>query len=56
MTRDDLKEKVVFGPMDTSFFYGQERDEAVAYHKQASDLGGLQDKPFLQTVVILPDN
>ncbi|MFD2555280.1 SDR family oxidoreductase [Sphingobacterium tabacisoli] len=31
------------GPMDTPFFYGQETDEAVAYHKQASDLGGLTD-------------
>src|SRR5690606_11936089 len=31
------------GPMDTPFFYGQETDDAVAYHKQASDLGGLTD-------------
>ncbi len=31
------------GPMDTPFFYGQESDDAVAYHKQASDLGGLTD-------------
>lgn len=31
------------GPMDTPFFYGQESPEAVAYHKQASDLGGLTD-------------
>lgn len=29
------------GPMDTPFFYGQESADAVAYHKQASDLGGL---------------
>lgn len=29
------------GPMDTPFFYGQESDDAVAYHKSASDLGGL---------------
>lgn len=29
------------GPMDTPFFYGQESDEAVSYHKSASDLGGL---------------
>jgi NAD(P)-dependent dehydrogenase (short-subunit alcohol dehydrogenase family) len=29
------------GPMDTPFFYGQESTEAVAYHKSASDLGGL---------------
>lgn len=29
------------GPMDTPFFYGQESDEAVAYHQSASDLGGL---------------
>lgn len=31
------------GPMDTPFFYSQESDDAVAYHKQASDLGGLTD-------------
>ena len=31
------------GPMDTPFFYGQESDDAVAYHKSASDLGGLTD-------------
>src|SRR5699024_4685966 len=31
------------GPMDMPFFYGQESDDAVAYHKQASDLGGLTD-------------
>ena len=29
------------GPMDTPFFYGQETEEAVAYHKSASALGGL---------------
>lgn len=29
------------GPMDTPFLYGQESDEAVAYHKGASALGGL---------------
>lgn len=29
------------GPMDTPFFYGQENDDAVAYHKSASALGGL---------------
>lgn len=29
------------GPMDTPFFYGQESDDAVAYHKSASALGGL---------------
>lgn len=29
------------GPMDTSFFYGQESPDAVAYHKSASALGGL---------------
>ncbi|SEN15341.1 NAD(P)-dependent dehydrogenase, short-chain alcohol dehydrogenase family [bacterium A37T11] len=29
------------GPMDTPFFYGQESSDAVAYHKSASDLGGL---------------
>jgi NAD(P)-dependent dehydrogenase (short-subunit alcohol dehydrogenase family) len=31
------------GPMDTSFFYGQESPDAVAYHKSASALGGLTD-------------
>ncbi len=31
------------GPMDTPFFYGQESPDAVAYHKSASDLGGLTD-------------
>lgn len=29
------------GPMDTPFFYGQENEDAVAYHKSASALGGL---------------
>lgn len=29
------------GPMDTPFFYGQESEEAVAFHKSASALGGL---------------
>lgn len=31
------------GPMDTPFFYGQETNDAVAYHKSASALGGLTD-------------
>ncbi|WP_418123492.1 SDR family oxidoreductase [Chryseobacterium sp. PTM-20240506] len=31
------------GPMDTPFFYGQESDDAVNYHKSASALGGLTD-------------
>lgn len=31
------------GPMDTPFFYGQESDDAVAYHQSASALGGLTD-------------
>ncbi|MFD1771155.1 SDR family oxidoreductase [Sphingobacterium suaedae] len=31
------------GPMDTPFFYGQETDDAVAYHRSASALGGLTD-------------
>ena len=26
--------------MDTPFFYGQESDDAVAYHKSAAALGG----------------
>lgn len=29
------------GPMDTPFFYGQETEDTVAYHKSASALGGL---------------
>lgn len=29
------------GPMDTPFFYGQESEDAVAYHKSAAALGGL---------------
>jgi NAD(P)-dependent dehydrogenase (short-subunit alcohol dehydrogenase family) len=29
------------GPMDTPFFYGQESEDAVAYHRSASALGGL---------------
>jgi NAD(P)-dependent dehydrogenase (short-subunit alcohol dehydrogenase family) len=32
------------GPMDTSFFYGQESDDAVAYHKTAAALS-----PFSKT-------
>lgn len=31
------------GPMDTPFFYGQESDDTVSYHKSASALGGLTD-------------
>lgn len=31
------------GPMDTPFFYGQESEDAVEYHKSASALGGLTD-------------
>ena len=34
---------VALGPMDTPFFYGQEEEGAVAYHKSASALGGLTD-------------
>ncbi|EDX82980.1 oxidoreductase, short chain dehydrogenase/reductase family [Synechococcus sp. PCC 7335] len=29
------------GPMDTPFFYGQESEDAIAYHKSAAALGGL---------------
>ncbi|MBV6479198.1 MAG: Glucose 1-dehydrogenase 4 [Ignavibacteria bacterium] len=43
------------GPMDTPFFYGQESDDAVAYHKSASALGGLTDikdiAPLVQFLV-----
>ena len=31
------------GPMDTPFFYAQETDETIAYHKSAAALGGLTD-------------
>ncbi|MDH6252793.1 NAD(P)-dependent dehydrogenase (short-subunit alcohol dehydrogenase family) [Chryseobacterium sp. H1D6B] len=43
------------GPMDTPFFYGQEGEDAVAYHKSASALGGLTDikdiAPLVQFLV-----
>lgn len=43
------------GPMDTPFFYGQESDDAVAYHKSAAALGGLTDikdiAPLVQFLV-----
>ncbi|MBE8714989.1 SDR family oxidoreductase [Sphingobacterium hungaricum] len=39
------------GPMDTPFFYGQESPEAVAYHKSASDLGGLTDIKDIAPIV-----
>ncbi|MCB0742629.1 MAG: SDR family oxidoreductase [Ignavibacteriae bacterium] len=39
------------GPMDTPFFYGQESDEAVAYHKSASALGGLTDIKNIAPIV-----
>jgi len=31
------------GPMDTPFFYPEESDDAIEYHKSASALGGLTD-------------
>lgn len=31
------------GPMDTPFFYAQETEQTVAYHKSAAALGGLTD-------------
>ncbi len=44
------------GPMDTPFFYGQESEDAVAYHKSASALGGLTDikdiAPLVRFLVI----
>lgn len=39
------------GPMDTPFFYGQESDDAVAYHKSASALGGLTDIKDIAPIV-----
>ncbi|MBB6500701.1 SDR family oxidoreductase [Pedobacter cryoconitis] len=40
------------GPMDTPFFYGQESDDAVAYHKSASALGGLTDIRDIAPIVL----
>lgn len=40
------------GPMDTPFFYGQESEEAVAYHKSASALGGLTDIKDIAPLVL----
>ena len=40
------------GPMDTPFFYGQEAEEAVAYHKSASALGGLTDIKDIAPLVL----
>lgn len=39
------------GPMDTPFFYGQESDDAVAYHKSASALSGLTDIKDIEPLV-----
>jgi len=39
------------GPMDTPFFYGQETEDAVAYHKSASALGGLTDIKYIAPLV-----
>ena len=39
------------GPMDTPFFYGQESEDAVAYHKSASALGGLTDIKDIAPIV-----
>lgn len=42
------------GPMDTPFFYPAESDDAVAYHKSASALGGLTDiKDIVPLVLFL---
>ena len=40
------------GPMDTPFFYGQESEDAVAYHKSASALGGLTDIKDIAPLVV----
>lgn len=40
------------GPMDTPFFYGQESEDAVAYHKSASALGGLTDIKDIAPLVL----
>jgi len=39
------------GPMDTSFFYGQELPDAVAYHKSAAALGGLTQIEDIEPLV-----
>ena len=40
------------GPMDTPFFYGQESEDAVAYHKSASALGGLTSIKDIAPLVV----
>lgn len=42
-TRGISVTSVAPGPMDTPFFYAQETEQTVAYHKSASALGGLTD-------------
>lgn len=39
------------GPMDTAFFYGQESNDAVAYHKSASALGGLTQIEDIESLI-----
>ena len=43
---------VTHGPMDTPFFYGQEADDAVAYHKFASALSGLTNIKDIAPLVV----
>ncbi|RCW68186.1 SDR family oxidoreductase [Pseudorhodoferax soli] len=42
------------GPMDTSFFYGQESKEAVAYHSSAAALSGYSKKGLTDIEDIAP--
>jgi len=41
MSRNVLVNAIAPGPMDTPFFYAQESDEAVAFHKSSAAQGRL---------------
>jgi NAD(P)-dependent dehydrogenase (short-subunit alcohol dehydrogenase family) len=42
------------GPMDTPFFYGQESDDAVAYHRSAADLSKFTETGLTDVADIVP--
>jgi NAD(P)-dependent dehydrogenase (short-subunit alcohol dehydrogenase family) len=42
------------GPMDTPFFYGQESEEAVAYHSSAADLSSFSSTGLTDVEDIVP--
>lgn len=42
------------GPMDTSFFYGQEAEDAVAYHSSAADLSNYSKTGLTDVQDIVP--